>query len=804
MRKIPNYLYAYTHSSSASWKRSSGEQGEFAVKVGQSKKQGLERVKSQLITAFPKLQGVNVFFHSEQAVGPDGEEFTDRDVHRVLEAAGVERVGGEWFAATVAEVRSAILSIQTGQPFELKRTLTFEPRPEQVSAVRQTANYFRTKGKKFLWNAKMRFGKTFTAYLLAEEMNWSRVLVLTYKPAVRSAWKRDLLTHVRFKGWQFVDSTTPAEEAARVMGSNGKVVWFASFQDVTGKSLDGEMKPRNELIIDADWDCLIIDEFHFGASTPIARELYDPQSKIETAFAKYLDGISGENEEVADVEDNPAELKSEFQLHLSGTPYKALARGDYSEDQIFEWTYTQEQKKKAELQNSPQNPYASLPTIEMYSYKLDGELTLQAIDNGYNEFSLRNFFEANRTGNGNYEFKRPEDVDRFLNLIRGVGVNRMDEEFNVDLYPYSGSKFNKGVKHSIWLLSNVAQCEAMYAKLVEHPYYSRFQIHKAVGTQAGIGEAALPPVRKSIEASTQFGKLGTITLSCGKLMTGVTVEEWSSIFMLTSLRAPESYFQAAFRVQSPWINNGKIEKETCYVFEFNPDRALGLVASYGSQLALNAPDQNTTQKSVLDDLVRYLPIYAIADGEMEMLNAESLIEWVNAGLTSNSLARRIMSPANFNLDSKTLEKITSDQELVEELMQMDDFRDFYSLADKVISSSERLKKAKRQNGSARSTAVEKQKLTKARSDLRKKLRKLNARLTLFMYLTDFREEKLEHIISALDADLFLLATGMNLATFKKLSSYGVFKTAEMTETIQKYRYFERQSLLAHNIKSPQA
>lgn len=762
----------------------------------------MERVRSQLVTPFPRLRGVDVFFHSEEALGPSGEEFTDRDVHRVLETAGVERIGGEWFAATVSEIRSAILSLQTGQPFELTRTMTFEPRSEQREAVMQTANYFRSKGDKFLWNAKMRFGKTFATYLLAEEMDWSRVLVMTYKPAVRSAWKRDLLTHVRFQGWEFIDSNTPPEQVERIMKSDSRVVWFASFQDVTGKSVSGDLKPRNELIMGENWDCLVIDEFHFGASTPIARELYDPQSKVEADFAKYLEGISGEDEKLADIEDRPVELRSDFQLHLSGTPYKALARGDYSEDQIFEWTYTQEQKRKAETRNTEHNLYASLPTIEMYSYKLDGELTLRSMENGLDEFSLRKFFAAKQVGGNGYEFDRSEDVDRFLNLIRGVGVNRLDEEFDIDLYPYSGSKFSKGVKHSVWLLSNVAQCEAMYSKLVQHPYFSRYEVHRAVGTRAGVGDAALPPLRKAIKNSNENGKLGTITLSCGKLMTGVTVEEWSSIFMLTSLKAPESYFQAAFRVQSPWVSDDKINKETCYVFEFNPDRALGLVASYGSQLAVTSPDQSSTQKSVLDDLVRYLPIFAIADGEMETLDAESLIEWVNAGLTSNSLARRIMSPSNFSLDLKTLERVTSDKELLAELMQMDDFRDFYTLADKVISSSQRLRKLKQSGGSGRSASAGKKKLAVARADLRKKLRKLNARLTLFMYLTDFREEKLEHIIGALDQDLFRLSTGMNLSTFKKLSSYGVFRSAEMTETIQKYRYFERQSLLAHDVLGP--
>jgi len=279
-------------------------------------------------------------------------------------------------------------------------------------------------------------------------------------------------------------------------------------------------------------------------------------------------------------------------------------------------------------------------------------------------------------------------------------------------------------------------------------------------------------------------------------MTGVTVKEWGSIFMLTTLKAPESYFQAAFRVQSPWVEHGKIRKPECCVFEFDPNRGLSLVASYGSQVALNSKDQGVTQTSVLRELVTYLPIYSVADGQMEKLDAESLLEWVNTGITSNSLARKIMSPANFNLDSSTLRAVLADEDLMSELNNMDDFRDFYSLATKSISSSDRIKKLKDDGGPKKAFTVHKNSLIKQRGKLRDKLRKLNAKLTLFMYLTDFREEKLEHIVETLDSRLFTLATGMSLTSFRKLTAYGVFRPTEMSDVIQKYRYFEKKSLRA--------
>ena len=771
--------------------------GAYAIKVGQSKYPGLTRVRQQLITPFPKLDGVDIFFHSEEAIGPDGIPFRDKDVHHLLLSAGVERIGGEWFAATPAEVQAAILALQQGSNFELSRTQSFEPRDEQKDAVERTASYFRNGGTKYLWNAKMRFGKTFASYLLADEMEWDRVLVLTYKPAVKSAWKADLITHTKFADWRFLDSTVTPDEAEKLMSTDTKVVWFASFQDVTGRAASGEVKPRNELIVQTDWDCLIIDEFHFGASTQIARELYDKESKEEAAFAKHLEGISGESDSEADEEvDETSEVKAKFQLHLSGTPYKAMLRGDYNEDQIFEWTYTQEQIEKERRKEVPNNDYASLPTMQIYNYSLDGELLSKAIEKGLDEFSLRQFFSAKRSAGGHYEFENPNDVDRFLNLIRGVGVSRLDDEYDVECYPYSGNRFRAATRDSIWLLSNVAQCQAMFDKLVSHPYYSQFTIHRAFGQKAGVGADALPPLRRAISASRQESSLGTITLTCGKLMTGITVKEWGSIFMLTTLKAPESYFQAAFRVQSPWVESGEIKKTECYVFEFDPNRALSLVASYGSQVALNSADVGVTQTSVLKELVTYLPIYSVADGQMEKLDAEALLEWVNTGISSNSLARKIMSPSNFNLDASTLRVVLADEELMAELNNMDDFRDFYSLATKTISSSEKIKKLKESGAPKKNLTPPKNALIKQRGKLREKLRKLNAKLTLFMYLTDFREEKLDHIVESLDSRLFNLATGMSLDAFRKLTVYGVFKPAEMSEVIQKYRYFERKSLLA--------
>ncbi len=326
---MTNYIYAYTHAGHAKpWRRASGQRGESWIKVGQTVNPGIDRVRQQVGTAFPGLHGVDILFHSEPAVGPNGSAFTDHDVHRVLRNAGIVNPGGEWFEATEAEVWAALRSLQRGLPFDPTRIQDFEPRPEQKRAVEQTAKFFRTHAAsgpetaaKFLWNAKMRFGKTFTAYQLAKEMGWTKLLILTYKPAVRSAWRDDLLSHVDFIDWQYVDRDTPPREADALIDSGRPTAWFASFQDVIGRDPEGRPKERNETLHLVDWDCIVIDEFHFGASNSAAREVYDPQDKAEAALAQMFMKAADESSDIdADVvPELDYGLKTKYHLHLSGT-----------------------------------------------------------------------------------------------------------------------------------------------------------------------------------------------------------------------------------------------------------------------------------------------------------------------------------------------------------------------------------------------------------------------------------------------------------------------------------------------------
>jgi len=719
-----------------------------------------------------------------------------------LVSAGVVKAGGEWFETTLAEVRAAIISLQHGVPFNPERTQDFPMRDEQRAAVAQTAAYFLEHDgvkPKFLWNAKMRFGKTFTTYQLANEMRWKRLLVLTYKPAVRSAWRDDLLNHIDFADWRFIDSNTPMNEADAVISEDKqRVVWFASFQDVTGRDYEGKPKLRNETLHIVDWDCIVIDEFHFGAATASARELYDPQDKADSALAKRVElALDQENDKAADVlEDPDYGLSTRFHLHLSGTPFKAITNGDYAEDAVYNWTYIDEQRAKQnwDPKRGP-NQYESLPQMQMFTYAMGATADGWASDGEFDGFNLNTYFAAKRA-EGQYRFERPDNVASFLDLIRGKKqlAGSITEGSKAARFPYESADLKEAVRHSVWYFNDVAACEAMASLLRTDPFFSVYKIYVAAGKKTKTGAEALPPLQKAIKHAEQSGKSGSITLSCGKLMTGVTVPEWTSIFMLRSLRAPESYFQAGFRVQSPWRVGGKILKHAAYVFEFDPNRALSLVALYGTELANNSSDQDATQRDVLGELINFLPIFAIDGGHMEALDVDAILDWAHGGISANSLARKWRSADLYDLNGITMTRLLQDEELLAELEQIEDFRAIREEAEKVVTNSNKLREVKRDGGSKAEQKEPQSALAKQRASIRDKLKKISAKVLVFMYLTDFREERLMHVIESLDSDLFVRSTGLSLTGFRKLTEIGVFNINQMNDAIQKFRYFERKSI----------
>lgn len=801
------YVYTVVGKDAEQWERSLGSTlvaGFGLVKVGQTTKNSARpRIKQQLGTAYPGLKGVSILL-DELAVREDGSEFSDHDVHAALVAAGVNRIGGEWFEATLEEVRAAIQTVKSGIVYQPKRTQSFGMRPEQQAAVDLTTQYFQRhtgiQAPRFLWNAKMRFGKTFTTYQLTKAMGWERVLVLTFKPAVATSWHDDLVSHVDFDGWLYVDKNSTDAERYEAADWDGPVVWFASLQDLGGRDAEGQIKARNEVIHLVEWDAIVLDEYHFGAWRDSARELYDPTDKEVPEDVP----TSDEDDDVTTLGEVTDELqvRAKHYLYLSGTPFRAITNGEFTEDAIFNWTYVDEQREKSEWEDAQgPNPYNTLPHMEMYTYDMGTSAREYAADGEFNGFSLNEFFAAAKGSEGHYAFSRPNEIGEFLEMLRG----KMSEQMKLQVlaqdkppFPYEAVRFKDAIKHSVWYLNNVAACFAMADMLRAHPFFSQFDVVIAAGPRAGQGAAALPPVEAAIEDVKRGGGVGSITLSCGKLMTGITVREWGAILMLRSLNSPESYFQAAFRVQSPWAYRdaeGAIDlrKPVCYVFEFDPNRALSLVAEYGSKLATPG---DTTPAQAIGELINYLPIFGFTGGAMTRLDANAVLDWATAGVGAVALARRWNSPLLVVVNERTLEAVINQPALMESLESIEDFRVLVDYAAEVVTNTKDLKKLKRKQGgklTPEQRKSEKETISK-RKEIREKLQKFLAKIPVFMYTTDFREEALKHVIESLDSDLFERVTGLTIEDFKTLNQIGLFNAQHLNDAIYQFKRFESASL----------
>jgi hypothetical protein len=366
-------------------------------------------------------------------------------------------------------------------------------------------------------------------------------------------------------------------------------------------------------------------------------------------------------------------------------------------------------------------------------------------------------------------------------------------------FPYEHEGFKSAIRHSVWYMADVASCFAMRDLLEAHPYFSGFEVVVAAGNRAGLGAAAKPPVESAIGLADRNHKSGSITLTCGKLMTGVTIREWGAILMLRSLRSPETYFQSAFRVQSPWSQRDAeghvdVRKETCYVFEFDPNRALSLVAEYGVRLASTG---EVTPSEAIGQLINYLPIYGFAGGQMTKLDASDVLDWASAGIGATALAARWNSPLLVEVNEHTLAKVLDHPDLLTTLDQIEDFRALVNNAQQVVTSTKMLKKAKREQGGKLTTeqSSEQKKTAQLRKEIREKLQKFLAKIPVFMYATDFREEALKHVIESLDSDLFERVTGLTVDDFRLLNSIGLFNAQHMNHAIYQFRSFERASLL---------
>ncbi len=785
------------------------------IKIGYTDRDVETRIKEQLHAAAIKFK---VLF-KESAMRPDGTCFTDKDVHKLLRRKGVKQFNegedtNEWFACSCEEALTAIEELRTETRFEGQRNWDFEMRGEQKAAVEMTKAYFdRAKEDdpehppKFLWNAKMRFGKTFATYELCKAMDFKKILVLTFKPAVESAWQEDLARHVHFKGWQFVSNKEAKFDEAKLneqydaCDKSRPIVVFGSFQDLLGTNDLGGIKAKNEFIHTTNWDVIVFDEYHFGAWRENAKNLFEKFDEEDNDFdlEKYQLEEAGNA-----INESFLPITSRHYLYLSGTPFRALNSGEFLEDQVFNWTYSDEQAAKENWDGAlGENPYAALPKMVMLTYKVPDSITANvAINEGYDEFDINEFFRAEAAEKGKVESARfvyEEDVQKWLKMIQGnyMPVDGLKLGAERPPMPFSDTTLLNVLSHTLWFLPNVASCYAMYnlLKQKQNSFFDDYKIVVCAGTKAGIGLDALRPV---LNAMGDPLKTKTITLSCGKLTTGVTVRPWAGVFMLRNLKSPETYFQTAFRVQSPWevINDHgdkEVIKQECYIFDFALERALHQIADYSCRLKVD----DTSPEQKVADFISFLPVLAFDGASMNRIDAQDILDITYAGTSATLLAKRWQTALLVHVDNDTLKKLQNNQEAMDALMRIEGFRSLNAEIQTIINRSEKIKKIKKEGDGKKTpkeVSAEEKEIKSLRKQVQENLLKLAARIPAFMYLTDFREQTIKDVITQIEPELFYKVTGLTVKDFETLCSIGLFDPEKMNQGIFGFRKYENSSL----------
>jgi hypothetical protein len=524
--------------------------------------------------------------------------FSDTEVHNVLVRSGIKRKtfdtqnkANEWFLTNLETVKNAIKAVKEGksslgahQISEDKNPIVF--RPEQKDAIDRTKKQFK-KSNQMLWNAKMRFGKTLSALQVVKDLNFVRTLILTHRPVVDAGWFEDFgkifydKAEFRYGSKTNGDSFDTLEKACK-KGVN-KYVYFASMQDLRGSAQVGGNFDKNNEIFGANWDFIIVDEAHEGTQTDLGKAVMTELIKADTKV-----------------------------LRLSGTPFNLF--DDYKEEEIYTWDYVMEQRAKKEWDEvhlGDPNPYATLPRLNIFTYDL-GKLIEKYADEEL-AFNFREFFRVNVAG----ELMHHADVLSFLNLIC-----RADEHSN---YPYSTKEYRENFRHSLWMVPGVKEARALSSLLKAHPVFSHFDIVNVAGD--GDEEEANQEALKKVENAigTNPHETYTITLSCGRLTTGVSVKAWTAVFMLSGSfnTSASGYMQTIFRVQTPATINGRV-KEECFVFDFAPDRTLRVIAET-AKISAKAGKTSGQDRDILGEFLNFCPIIAMHGSRMSEYNVDNML-----------------------------------------------------------------------------------------------------------------------------------------------------------------------------------
>lgn len=537
------------------------------------------------------------------------ESFKDYYVHDKIKhsLAGLTIQTQEWFNGVPLD--DLIDAFNKCRAEEDEKRI-YIPRREQRDCVDRLHNYFSMypTGQRFLLNCKMRFGKCFTTYKYCEENNINKILILTFVPAVEKSWEEDLY-HIK-KHYDYFTDDDLRRDSFDLITKKDPYVVFLSLQNYLGKDATSKLtKDKIKKLQGIDFDLVVFDEYHFGAWNDRTQETLED---FEPDYAKAIKNGAGDQDIL-----KKFEIKTKKTICLSGTPFKALARGEFNDENTFTYSYFDEQKNKypnheQEDYKSIINPdYAMFPDMKIFGYnmsRLFKGLFLECMSNekllNKSFFSLNKFFETKKENNETLSntFIYENEIKQWLEIIKGRST------FGGD-FPYCNSKMLDNNKHTLWLMPTVKSCEAMTNLLQNDDYFKKYVIVNLSKSDVGAGQKALDYLNLKIKESENTNKLGTIAITVNKLTIGVTVKPWMSVFVLKDLSSPESYFQSIFRIQTPWVEDGKILKTYGYVYDFNMDRAAALMLKFAEQ----SQDKSTTRMQVCKLIVKYLPIYMNGD-----------------------------------------------------------------------------------------------------------------------------------------------------------------------------------------------
>lgn len=595
------------------------------------------------------------------------ESFKDYKVHDEIlkRCSGLVEKEQEWFQNVPID--------ELVQVFNNCRNISnndiFEPRKEQSDCIKALSEYFKDNmntDKRFLLNCKMRFGKCFTAYKYCEDNKIDKILILTFIPSVEDSWEDDLL-HIK-KHYQYLTDKNLKKADFDFNEIKEPFVVFLSLQNYLGKDRNTkETKDKVQRLENVNWDIVILDEYHFGAWNDKTQGTMENLEDLDKEYQRELKKID--------------DVVKKFKIHskqticLSGTPFKAIANGEFTKDNTFTYSYFDEQRNK--YPNSDKgdmetvNPkYEQFPDMRIFGYnmsKLFAGMTSSIFSGpklyGKNYFSLNSFFETRKDKNLNEEntFIYEDEIKNWLEIIKGRSTYGSN-------FPYSNLDMLNNNKHTLWLLPRVTSVHAMAKLLREDEYFKKYEIIDLSAPGVGAGKDAFEFLNKGITAANNTNKLGSIALTVNKLTIGVTVKEWFSVFVLKDLASPEQYFQSIFRIQTPYKEDGKILKRYGNVYDFNIDRAAALLLKYAEQ----SEDYNVTKLDVANLIVKYLPIFV--NGDMEQpISADVFYELAQFGDTSGiPLSKKIVDTSKTTrmLDEEVLAEMLNDNEVSDVLKRV--------------------------------------------------------------------------------------------------------------------------------------